>query len=137
MTNGQHTKGTFLLILALLLIQLGLLLMLHQTVMLDPIVNMINNLEIVELLGVFMMLTGSVLVVISVMSLMYSIVINPIKDEIQTVRSQILQAREDRRDEISRQKLDMTSAEVRSCRFCGEPIKKGEVFCAACGKAQS
>jgi hypothetical protein len=137
MTNGQQTKGTFLLILALLLTQFGLLLLLHQTTLMNPIVNLVNNIEAVELLGLFMMLAGSILVVISVMALMYSMLANPVQDKVQSIQRQISQIRYNTKEDIMQLMEDMTATKVRSCRFCGAPIKKDEPFCAACGKAQA
>lgn len=136
MARSQQTKGTFLLILGLMVTQFGLLLTLHQTTLLDPLVNIVDSLQTIELLGVSMMLIGSVLIVISVMSLAYSIVVRPLQDEMQTIETQIPKVLEVVRQEIAQPRSNLTATEVQSCKFCGESINKDALFCTACGKAQ-
>jgi hypothetical protein len=103
---------------------------------LDPLVNIVDSLQTIELLGVSMMLIGSVLIVISVMSLAYSIVVRPLQDEMQTIETQIPKVLEVVRQEIAQPRSNLTATEVQSCKFCGESINKDALFCTACGKAQ-
>jgi hypothetical protein len=103
----------------------------------NPLVNIVNSLETVELLGAFMMLIGSVLIVISTMSLMYSLVVGSVQDELQTIGNQMSKVMETVREEIVQLRSNAAAANLRDCKFCGEPINKDAPFCTACGKAQS
>ena len=136
MRGSPQTKGTFLLILGLLVTQFGLLLTLHQTTLMNPLVNIVKNLETVELLGVLMMLIGSVLIVISTMSLMYSLVVGSVQDEMKTIGNQMSRVMETVREETAQLRSNVAAANLRDCKFCGEPINKDAPFCTSCGKAQ-
>lgn len=128
-----------MLIFGLVTYQLGLLMALQQTALLNPITNLFPNVETIELIGVLLQFFGGFLVIAGLIGLVSDIVAIQLENEMRNLLSEILSRIEKRADRVKLlQKPDLgpkVSQTTQICKFCGT-ILNNEVFCSACGKSQ-
>lgn len=127
MKGSSLTFGIFMLIIGLIACQFGLLLTLHQTVLIDVVVDIVQNVEFIELIGIVLQLLGVIFIVTGFVISVLRIVAIKLESERRNLMGEILSILEERR-QISRA--------TRKCKFCGTEIAEGDMFCPACGKSQ-
>lgn len=142
MKRKPKTRGSFLLILGLVIYQFGLLAT-YQTALIGSISNVLPNIQLVELIGVLLQLLGGFLIVAGLTSLVSSIIAIQLENELRNLRQEILSGVDERvsnmSDMIARQRLNMgpqTHQTARICKFCATQLGDEDFFCPTCGKSQ-
>jgi hypothetical protein len=142
MKRKPKTRGSFLLILGLIIYQFGLLAT-YQTALIGSISNVLPNIQLVELMGVLLQLLGGFLIVAGLTSLVSGIIAIQLENELRNLYE--ILSRVDERisgmsDMIARQRLNMgpqTHQTARICKFCATQLGDEDVFCPTCGKSQN
>ena len=127
MKGSSLTFGIFMLMVGLIACQFGLLLTLHQTVLISMVVNVVQDIELIELIGMVLQLLGVTFIVTGFVISVLRIVAVKLESERRNLMAEILSILEERRQ---------ISQTTRRCKFCGTEIMEGDMFCPACGKSQ-
>jgi hypothetical protein len=130
MKKDSLRLSALFLILGLIACQLGLLLTLHQLSLLDLILVYLPNVGLVELLGIFLQLLGSALIVFGIVSVVNGIITEVTRDQAYQMSKPLL-----RIEEMVRE-LNLQRTQRTICKFCGTPIRDDSIFCPECGKSQ-
>lgn len=141
MKRKPKTRGSFLLILGLVIYQFGLLAT-YQTALIGSIPNVLPNIQLVELIGVLLQLLGGFLIVAGLTSLVSSIIAIQLENELHNlyeILSRVDERISNMSDMIARQRLNMspqTHQTARICKFCATQLGDEDFFCPTCGKSQ-
>jgi hypothetical protein len=141
MKRKPKTRGSFLLILGLVIYQFGLLAT-YQTALIGSISNVLPNIQLVELIGVLLQLLGGFLIVAGLTSLVSSIIAIQLENELHNlyeILSRVDERISNMSDMIARQRLNMgpqTHQTARICKFCATQLGDEDFFCPTCGKSQ-
>jgi hypothetical protein len=140
MKSKPRALGSFLLIFGLMLYQFGLLAALHQTALIDYVLNIFPDIQLLELIGILLQLLGGFLIVVGFTSLFSGIIAIQIENEMRNLGYEILSRVEERISNVmARQRLNMSPQNppaARTCKFCATQLGDEDVFCPTCGKSQ-
>jgi hypothetical protein len=133
-------RGAFLLILGLIILQLGELAIMHQTVLMGQVLDLLsNNVSSLEFLGILTQLLGVALIVAGLTSLIDGIVTIKLENEIHNSEYRILAGIEEKISKAMAQKMILSSQThlaTKTCKFCAAQLTTEDVFCPSCGKSQ-
>jgi hypothetical protein len=137
MLGSSLRVGSTLLIAGLILFSFGLLIALHQTIIVEDIMSVIPDLVVVEVIGVFLQVFGAVFVVNGLLMSISSIVEVKLKDERHVlIELTASMGRTLNTLESKIAKITKASETVQKCKYCGTELAEGNIFCPACGKSQ-
>jgi hypothetical protein len=137
MLGSSLRIGSTLLITGLILFSFGLLIALHQTIIVKDIMSVIPDIIMVEVVGVLLQAFGAVFIVNGLLMSISSLVEVKLKDERHVLIG--LTARMERTLntlESKIAKITKASETVQKCKYCGTEFAEGNIFCPACGKSQ-
>ncbi len=129
--------GSALLIVGFMAFSFGLLIALHQTIIVEDIMNVIPDIDIVEVIGVLMQLLGAVLIVTGLLMSISSIVEIKLENERRSL-IELTASIERTLDALASQMAKKTQASetVQKCKYCEAELMEGNIFCPSCGKSQ-
>ncbi len=128
--------GSALLMVGFILFSFGLLLALHQTIIVEDIMSIIPDSRVVEVVGVLLQVFGAVLVVTGLLMSISSIVAVKLEDE-RHVLIEFTASVERTLNALESKMAGITKAsEAQKCKYCGTELVEGDIFCPACGKSQ-
>jgi hypothetical protein len=137
MSRGSLRVGSALLILGFMTFSFGLLITLHQTIIINEIVSFIPDLGVVEVIGVLLQIFGAFLASAGLLVSLSRIVSIILEDERRSLIELTVNT-EKILKELSFQvaKKTQLSETTQKCKYCGAELTEGEVFCPSCGKSQ-
>jgi len=115
----------------------GLLIALHQTIIVEDVMSVIPDSGVVELIGVLLQLFGAVLVVTGLLMSISSIVEIKLENERRSL-IEFTASVERTLSALSSQMAKKTQASetAQKCKYCGAELVEGNIFCPSCGKSQ-
>jgi hypothetical protein len=113
----------------------GLMLALHQTSLIDYVVNVFPDIQSAELVGILLLLLGVALLTVGFSTVVSNVVETHLKGEIRSLRAEIAFSIDKALSELKTVAPQKKSG-AKSCKFCGASLDEGDIFCSACGKAQ-
>jgi len=129
--------GSTLLIVGFMAFSFGLLIALHQTVIVEDLMSVIPDIDIVEVIGVLMQLLGAVLIVTGLLMSISSIVEIKLEHERRNLAeftASLERTVDSLASEIAKKK--QASQTAQKCKYCGAELVEGNMFCPSCGKSQ-
>jgi len=133
--------GSALIIAGFIAFSFGLLVALHQTVIINDIVSVIPDVGVVEVVGVLLQVFGAVLVVAGILISISSIVEIKLEDE-RCSLIEFAASLERTLNALMSQMVKGTRASetasetAQRCKYCGAELVEGDVFCPSCGRSQ-
>jgi len=115
----------------------GLLIALHQTIIINDIMSVIPDIDIVEVIGVLLQVFGAVLVVTGLLMSISSIVEIKLEDERRSL-IEFTASVERTLNALASQMAKKTQASetAQKCKYCGAEFIEGDIFCPSCGRSQ-
>jgi len=132
---GNPRIGSSLFILGVVLCLFGLMLALHQTSLIDYVINVFPDIQSAELVGILLQLLGVALLVVGFSAVVSDVVERHLEGAMHSLRAEITFSINKTLSEL-KTVVPQKKSEAKSCRFCGAPLDEGDIFCSACGKAQ-
>jgi len=115
----------------------GLLVVLHQTVIINDIVSVIPDVGVVEVVGVLLQVFGAVLAVTGLLMSISSIVEMKLEDERRSLIEFTASVERTLNALISQMAKGTQVSEVaQRCKYCGAELVEGDIFCPSCGRSQ-
>jgi hypothetical protein len=148
MSRGSLRVGSALLILGFMTFSFGLLITLHQTIIINEIVGFIPDLGVVEVIGLLLQIFGAFLASAGLLVSLSRIVSIILEDErrnlieltvnTEKILKEFTVNTEKILKELSFQMAKKTqlSETTQKCKYCGAELTEGEVFCPSCGRSQ-
>ena len=129
--------GSTLLIMGFMAFSFGLLIALHQTIIVEDVMSVIPDSGVVELIGVLLQLFGAVLVVTGLLMSISSIVEIKLENERRSL-IEFTASVERTLSALSSQMTKKTQASetAQKCKYCGAELVEGNIFCPSCGRSQ-
>jgi lipopolysaccharide biosynthesis regulator YciM len=126
--------GSTLLILGIMVSLFGLLMTLHQTTIINYISGIIQDANVIELIGTLLVLLGAVLVTTGLTMDISSIIEVKLEDERERLISGVRTATQN--SVANAVASQMQTLAPQKCRFCGAKLSERDKFCPSCGKSQ-
>ena len=143
MKRKPKTRGSFMLILGLIIYLFGLLATLQQVTLISYLTTFLS-IEVIEVMGVLLQLLGVFLIVAGLTSLISSIIAIQLENETRNlyeILSRVDERVRDMSDVMARQRLSTApqtqQTAARTCKFCGAPLGDEDLFCPNCGRSQN
>ena len=137
MFRSSVRVGLALLIVGFMAFSFGLLVVLHQTVIINDIVSVIPDVGVVEVVGVLLQVFGAVLAVTGLLMSISSIVEMKLEDERRSLIEFTASVERTLNALISQMAKGTQVSEVaQRCKYCGAELVEGDIFCPSCGRSQ-
>jgi hypothetical protein len=137
MSRPSLRVGSTLLIVGFIAFSFGLLIALHQTIIVEDIMSVIPDVGVVEVIGVLLQVFGPVLVVTGLLMSISSIVEIKLEDERRSL-IEFTASVERTLNALASQMTKKTQASetAQKCKYCGAGLIEGDIFCPVCNRSQ-
>jgi hypothetical protein len=137
MSRPSLRVGSALLIVGFIAFSFGLLIALHQTIIVEDIMSVIPDVGMVEVIGVLLQVFGAVLVVTGLLMSISSIVEIKLEDERRSL-IEFTASVERTLNALASQMAKKTQASetAQKCKYCGAELIEGDIFCPVCNRSQ-
>jgi len=132
--------GSTLMMIGLIAFSFGMLIMLHQSIILENLMSNISDIGFVEVIGILLQFFGIALAVtglIMSISVIIDIKLESERRSLFEFKTGIEKAFNALVSRIEEAQIPQASpTQTKTCKYCGAKLVEEEVFCPSCGRSQ-